>query len=187
MMRKFKFYLMTILMAVVCSNAYAQISKTNEVPPKTLSKLDKDSIQIKNLEGAYQDTLKAIINVLNMKGYEQIKSTSGTGLITASLPEEDLSDSAAARTISSIASAFTFGIVGNDDKTAKRNTDITVIVNSLNSSLQKIRITFKETTTTETQNWVGSTKRIISDLTDRPQAYEDIFNEIQSQLNIVKK
>ena len=47
MMRKFKFYLMTILMAVVCSNAYAQISKTNEVPPKTLSKLDKDSIQIK--------------------------------------------------------------------------------------------------------------------------------------------
>ena len=140
-----------------------------------------------NSNEALLDISKKIINVLNMKGYEQIKSTSGTGLITASLPEEDLSDSAAARTISSIASAFTFGIVGNDDKTAKRNTDITVIVNSLNSSLQKIRITFKETTTTETQNWVGSTKRIISDLTDRPQAYEDIFNEIQSQLNIVKK
>ena len=186
-MRKFKFNLLTVLILFTCCNTYSQISNTNEVVPKTLSKVDKDLIQIKNLEGSYQDILKSIINVLHSKGYEAIKSNLDTGLITASLPQEDLSDSTTSRTISSVASALTFGIVGNDDKTSARTRDITIIMNSLNPSLQKIKIAMKETTTTETQNWVGSTKKIVSDLTDMPQIYEEIFNEIKIKSNTAKK
>jgi hypothetical protein len=186
-MKNIKFYLLSLFISVICFNAFAQAGNTNEAPSKISSRVDKDSIQIKNFDGTYQEILKSIINALQTKDYVEIKSDSGIGLITASLPEEDLTASAAARTASAIASVFTLGIIGNDDSASARTRQVTINVNSLNPSLQKIRITIKETTTTQTQNWVSSTKRVVTDLTDQPKVYEELFNEIKLQLNFLKK
>ena len=102
-------------------------------------------------------------------------------MVTASLPEEDLSSSTAARTAGAIASAFTFGIVGDDDKTTVRSRDITILVTSAGSKNCKVKISLKQTTVTETDNWVSTSKKEVSDLTDTPKAYDDIFNEISNQ------
>ena len=186
-MKNIKFYLLSLFISVVCFNAFAQAGNITEAPSKISSRVDKDSIQIKNFDGTYQEILKSIINALQTKDYVEIKSDSGIGLITASLPEEDLTASAAARTASAIASVFTLGIIGNDDSASARTRQVTINVNSLNPTLQKIRITIKETTTTQTQNWVSSTKRVVTDLTDQPKVYEELFNEIKLQLNFLKK
>lgn len=186
-MKKVKFYLLSLFISVACFNAFAQTGNTTEASSKILSQVDKDSIQIKNLDGTYQEILKSIINALQTKDYVEIKSDSGIGLITASLPEEDLTASAATRTASAIASIFTLGIIGNDDSSSARTRQVTININSLNPSLQKIRITIKETTTAQTQNWVSSTKKVITDLTDQPKVYEELFNEIKKQLNAIKK
>jgi len=186
-MKNIKFYLLSLFISVICFNAFAQAGNITEAPSKISSRVDKDSIQIKNFDGTYQEILKSIINALQTKDYVEIKSDSGIGLITASLPEEDLTASAAARTASAIASVFTLGIIGNDDSASARTRQVTINVNSLNPSLQKIRITIKETTTTQTQNWVNSTKRVVTDLTDQPKVYEELFNEIKLQLNVAKK
>ena len=186
-MKNIKFYLLSLFISVICFNAFAQAGNITEAPSKISSRVDKDSIQIKNFDGTYQEILKSIINALQTKDYVEIKSDSGIGLITASLPEEDLTASAAARTASAIASVFTLGIIGNDDSASARTRQVTINVNSLNPSLQKIRITIKETTTTQTQNWVSSTKRVVTDLTDQPKVYEELFNEIKLQLNFLKK
>jgi hypothetical protein len=186
-MKNIKFYLLSLFISVICFNAFAQAGNITEAPSKISSRVDKDSIQIKNFDGTYQEILKSIINALQTKDYVEIKSDSGIGLITASLPEEDLTASAAARTASAIASVFTLGIIGNDDSASARTRQVTINVNSLNPTLQKIRITIKETTTTQTQNWVSSTKRVVTDLTDQPKVYEELFNEIKLQLNVAKK
>jgi hypothetical protein len=186
-MKNIKFYLLSLFISVICFNAFAQAGNITEAPSKISSRVDKDSIQIKNFDGTYQEILKSIINALQTKDYVEIKSDSGIGLITASLPEEDLTASAAARTASAIASVFTLGIIGNDDSASARTRQVTINVNSLNPTLQKIRITIKETTTTQTQNWVNSTKRVVTDLTDQPKVYEELFNEIKLQLNVAKK
>lgn len=148
---------------------------------KVLTRVQKDSIQIRTFEGNYQDLLKAIVGALHNLGYEEIKADSGVGLITGSLPEEDISDSVAARTAGAVASALTLGIVGNDDKTTVRNRDATILVSSTGPKSAKVKVTLKQTTTTDTENWVSSTKKEVSDLTDTPKAYDDIFKEIASQ------
>ena len=168
-------------------NAHAQTEKANNAGSKVLSRQDKDAIQIKNIEGNYPDLLRAIVGTLNTLDYEEIKTDSNIGLITASLPEEDVSDSTASRVASSVASAFTLGIVGNDDQTKTRNRDINILVTSLNNASNKVKVTFKEVTTTATDNWVSSSKKVVSDLTDQPKIYQDFFNEVTKQLSSLRK
>ena len=127
-------------------------------------------IQVRSITGTYQELLRATVAALHSLGYEEIKADSGVGLVTASLPEEDLSASTAARTAGAIASAFTFGIVGDDDKTTVGSRDITILVTSAGSKNCKVKISLKQTTVTETDNWVSSSKKDVSDLTDRPKA-----------------
>ena len=137
---------------------------------KIRSKEQKDLIQVRSITGTYQELLRATVAALHSLGYEEIKADSGVGLVTASLPEEDLSASTAARTAGAIASAFTFGIVGDDDKTTVGSRDITILVTSAGSKNCKVKISLKQTTVTETDNWVSSSKKDVSDLTDRPKA-----------------
>lgn len=184
--------LKTILSSLVClcmfgawTHVNAQTDKS--APTKTLSRQEKDAIQIKNIEGNYPDVLRAIVGTLNALEYEEIKTDSSIGLIAASLPEEDVSDSTASRVASSVASALTLGIVGNDDQTKTRNRDINILVTSLNNSTHKVKVTFKEVITTATDNWVSSTKKVVSDLTDQPKIYQDFFNEVSKQLNSLRK
>lgn len=177
--------LFCVCMASTWSYAQAQTDKSTST--KALSRQEKDAIQIKNIEGNDPDVLRAIVGNLNTLEYEEIKTDSTIGLITASLPEEDVSDSTASRVASSVASALTLGIVGNDDQTKTRNRDINILVTSLNNSSNKVKITFKEVTTTATDNWVSSTKKVVSDLTDQPKIYQDFFNEVTKQLSSLRK
>ena len=177
--------MLCVCMASTWICAQAQTDKTTAT--KVLSRQEKDAIQIKNIEGNYPDVLRAIVGTLNALEYEEIKTDSNIGLITASLPEEDVSDSTASRVASSVASALTLGIVGNDDQTKTRNRDINNLVTSFNNSSNKVKITFKEVTTTATDNWVSSTKKVVSDLTDQPKIYQDFFNEVNKQLSSLRK
>ena len=165
--------------------ATAQTDKS--AATKALSRQEKEALQIKTIEGNYPDVLRAIVGALNTLEYEEIKTDSNIGLITASLPEEDVSDSTASRIASSLASALTLGIVGNDDQTKTRKRDINILVTNLNNSSNKVKVTFKEVTTTATDNWVSSTKKVVSDLTDQPKIYQDFFNEITKQLSSLRK
>jgi len=180
-MKNFKVSLVLLSLLFVGSNALSQSSKEEPTPKKILTKEQKDLIQVRTLEGAYQELLRAAVGALHSLGYEEIKADSGVGLITAGLPAEDLSASTATRTVGALASAFTLGIVGNDDKTTVRTRDVTILVSSSGPKSCKVKITLKQTTTTETDNWVSSVKKDINDLTDTPKAYEDIFKEISNQ------
>lgn len=171
----------SIFLIFVASNALSQAAGQNSVPNKILSKEQKELIQARSIAGTYQELLRATVAALHSLGYEEIKADSGVGLVTGSLPEEDLSASTAARTAGAIASAFTFGIVGDDDKSTVRSRDITILVTSSGSKNCKVKISLKQTTVTETDNWVSTSKKEVSDLTDTPKAYDDIFNEISNQ------
>ena len=186
-MNQIKIYLVLLLFATIGSNVLSQNAGGSATPKKAISREEKDVIQIRNIESTYQDALKAVVNALDALGYEEINAKSNIGLITATLPEEDLSDSTASRTASALASAFTFGIVGNDDKTTVRTRDITVLVTSIAAKNNKVKITLKQATTTETTNWVSSTKKELSDLTEFPKVYEDIFKEIANQAASLSK
>jgi len=163
-------------MASAWTHAHAQADK----PPATnaLSSQAKDAVHIKNIEGNCSDVLRAIVGAFNALAYEASKTDSNIGLIAANLPEEDGSDSTASRVARSVASAFTLGIVGNDDQTKTRHKDIHILVTSLNSSSHQLKLTFKEVTTTVTDNWISSSKKVVSDLTDQPKIYQDFFNEV---------
>jgi hypothetical protein len=50
-----------------------------------------------------------------------------------------------------------------------------------------VKITLKETVTTNTENWVSSTKNVVSDLTDNPKIYQEIFDEVAKQLSALKE
>ena len=180
-MNKLNRRIIVICFIFVASNALSQGAVQSNVPKKILTKEQKDSIQVRSIAGTYQELLRATVAALHSLGYEEIKADSGVGLVTASLPEEDLSSSTAARTAGAIASAFTFGIVGDDDKTTVRSRDITILVTSAGSKNCKVKISLKQTTVTETDNWVSTSKKEVSDLTDTPKAYDDIFNEISNQ------
>lgn len=177
--------LLCVCMASAWTLAQAQTDKT--AATKVLSRQEKDAIQIKTIEGNYPDVLRTIVGTLNTLEYEEIKTDSNIGLITSSLPEEDVSDSTASRVASSVASAFTLGIVGNDDQTKTRNRDINILVTNLNNASSKVKVTFKEVITTATDNWVSSTKKVVSDLTDQPKIYQDFFNEVTKQLSSLRK
>jgi hypothetical protein len=171
-------------MASVWTLAHAQTEKS--AATKALSRQEKDAIQIKTIEGNYPDVLRAIVSTLNNLEYEGITTDANVGLIAASLPEEDLSDSTASRTASAVASVLTLGIVGNDDQTKSRTRDINILVTNLASSSNKVKVTFKEVTTTDTDNWVSSSKKVVSDLTDKPKIYQDFFNEVIKQLSSIR-
>lgn len=184
--------LKTIVTSLFCACmastwTYSQAQTDKATATKALSRQEKDAIQIKTIEGNYPDVLRAIVGTLNTLEYEEIKTDSNIGLITASLPEEDVSDSTASRVASSVASALTLGIVGNDDQTKTRNRDINILVTGLNNASNKVKVTFKEVTTTATDNWVSSTKKVVSDLTDQPKIYQDFFNEVTKQLSSLRK
>jgi len=184
-MKILKISLTLLLFIFVGSNALAQSSKDNASPKKTISKAEKDSIQIRRFEGAQQDLLRATAVALNSLGFEDIKTDSFVGQITASQPDEDLSESTAARTVGALASAFTLGIVGNDDKTTTKSISVSILVSKLTAASCNVKIVLKQTITTETANWVSSTKKDISDLTDSPKEYEDIFKEITNQFSLL--
>jgi hypothetical protein len=177
--------LLCVCISSVWTLAHAQTEKS--AATKALSRQEKDDIQIKVIEGNYPDVLRAIVGTLNAFEYEGIKTDSNIGLITASLPEEDVSDSTASRVASSVASALTLGIVGNDDQTKTRNRDINILVTSLNNSSNKVKVAFKEVTITATDNWVSSTKKVVTDLTDQPKIYQDFFNAVTRQLSSLRK
>jgi len=180
-MIKLKNIFISIFLVLVASNALSQAATQNSAPNKILSKEQKELIQARSIAGTYQELLRTAVAALQSLGYEEIKADSGVGLVTGRLPEEDLSASTAARTAGAIASAFTFGIVGDDDKTTVRSRDITILVTSAGSKNCKVKISLKQTTVTQTDNWVSSSKKDVSDLTDTPKAYEDIFIEISNQ------
>jgi len=184
-MKILKISLTLLLFILVGSNALAQSAKDNAAPKKTISKAEKDSIQIRRFEGAQQDLLRATAVALNSLGFEDIKTDSFVGQITASQPDEDLSESTAARTVGALASAFTLGIVGNDDKTTTKSISVSILVSKLTAASCNVKIVLKQTITTETANWVSSTKKDISDLTDSPKEYEDIFKEITNQFSLL--
>jgi len=178
--------LLCVCFASLLTHAHAQTDKANNAASKALSRQEKDAIQIKTIEGNYPDVLRAIVSTLNNLEYEGITTDANVGLITASLPEEDLSDSTASRTASAVASVLTLGIVGNDDQTKSRTRDINILVTNLASSSNKVKVTFKEVTTTDTDNWVSSSKKVVSDLTDKPKIYQDFFNEVIKQLSSIR-
>ena len=178
--------LLCVCFASLLTHAHAQTDKANNAASKALSRQEKDAIQIKTIEGNYPDVLRAIVSTLNNLEYEGITTDANVGLIAASLPEEDLSDSTASRTASAVASVLTLGIVGNDDQTKSRTRDINILVTNLASSSNKVKVTFKEVTTTDTDNWVSSSKKVVSDLTDKPKIYQDFFNEVIKQLSSIR-
>ena len=186
-MNRISIYFFALFVSFTSFHLQAQNERLNNSSSKALSKQDKDAIQIKSYEGSYTDILRSIVATLNALDYEGIKTDSTLGLITASLPEEDISDSTASRTASAVVSVFTLGIVGNDDQVKYRNRGVTFLVTSLSSTTSRVKITLKETVTTNTENWVSSSKNVVSDLTDNPKIYQEIFDEVTKQLNILKK
>jgi len=186
-MNRIAIYFFAWFLSFASMSLHAQNERLTNSSAKALSKQDKDAIQIKSFEGGYTDVLRAMVATLNSLDYEEIKTDATLGLITGSLPQEDVSDSTASRTASAVVSVFTLGIMGNDDQVKYRNRSVTCLVTKLNVTTSRVKITLKETVTTNTENWVSSTKNVVSDLTDNPKIYQEIFDEVAKQLSALKE
>lgn len=154
--------------------------------------VDIQSIQTRTYDYNERGTFRAVLAVLQNNKFENLRSDSNAGLVTATLPSLMAGDSAEeqiGKTIVSNAIGFIvpFGnFLGPDIKTGTKERSISVTVEEISKDKTNVRILLKETESLVKTGFLGATSQELkeNDMTDRPQTYQRIFSEIDKEIFI---
>ena len=154
--------------------------------------VDIQSIQTRTYDYNEKGTFRAVLAVLQNNKFENLRSDSNAGLVTATLPSLMAGDTAEEQVGKTIASSVIGMIVpfgeffGPATKTGTKERSISVTVEEISKDKTNVRILLKETESLVKTGFLGSTSQelIENDMTDRPQTYQRIFSEIDKEIFI---
>lgn len=151
------------------------------------------AIQTRIYDGTEKEIFRAVVSTLQNNGYEEIRSDSGAGLISARLPAVaagDTPDQQAAKTAGSMILGMIIpfgGLMVQSPKTGEKSRSATITVEQLNENKTQVRVALKETEQLSQHGLfakIRETKE--SDLTDKPEVYQRIFEQIDKEVFIRK-
>ena len=154
--------------------------------------VDIQAIQTRIYTYNEKGTFRAVLAVLQNNKFENLRSDSNAGLVTANLPSLLAGDSAEEQIGKTIASnalgmIVPFGhLLGPDTKTGTKERSISVTVEEISKDKTSVRILLKETESIVKTGFLGSNSQELkeNDMTDRPQTYQRIFSEIDKEIFI---
>jgi len=135
-----------------------------------LSSMQIRQITTKLINGAYEDTYRACLTVLQDQGYIIKNTDMASGLIVGQVDR-------ASSTGSQFAQALFLGYVS--DKGAV--IEVSCMVNKLSNSNSEVRLNISETTYGQSSVWTGTSKQNSKQIYDA-ELYRNIFNEIELEV-----
>ena len=158
-------YRITIIILVL----FAIIFVGCAVGPK-LSPMQMRQITTKLINGAYEDTYRSALTVLQDQGYIIKNTDMESGLIMAQV---DRATSGGSQFVQALFSGYV----------SDKGTDIEVscIVNKISNTNTEIRINIQETKYGQSSYWSGTSKQKVKQIYE-PELYRNLFNEIELEV-----
>lgn len=152
------------------------------------------AIQTRVYDGAEKEIFRAVVSTLQNNGYEEIRSDSGAGLISARLPAiaaGDTPEEQAAKTAGSMVLGMIIpfgGMMVQSPKTGEKTRSATITVEQLNPKRTQVRVALKETEQLTQYGAFGTVNRETkeNDLTDKPEVYQLVFEQIDKEIFVRK-
>lgn len=152
------------------------------------------AIQTRTYDGTEKEIFRAVLSTLQNNGYEEIRSDSGAGLISARLPAVaagDTPEEQAAKTAGSMILGMIIpfgGLMVQSPKTGEKTRSATITVEQLTSNRTQVRVALKETEQLTQYGAFGTVKRETkeNDLTDKPEVYQLVFEQIDKEIFVRK-
>jgi len=161
---------------------------------QTKTSIEIQAIQTRVYEGSEREIFRAVLSTLQNNQYEDIRSDSGAGLISARLPAVaagDTPDEQAAKTAGSVVLGMIIpfgGLFVQSPKTGEKTRSVTITVEQLNAAKTQVRVALKETEQLTQYGAFGTVNRETkeNDLTDKPESYQLVFEQIDKEIFVRK-
>jgi hypothetical protein len=176
----FKNLTLTLLLIASSAQIFAQ-SRTS---------IELQAIQTRTYEYNERGTLRAVLAVLQNNKFENIRSDSNAGLITADLPSVMAGDTAqeqAAKTAAGfvLGAIIPFGgLLAPDQRIGTRTRTLSAAIEEVSSNKTSVRILLKETERITKTGFFGTVSEEVkeNDMTSQPQIYQSIFEQIDKEI-----
>lgn len=168
-----------IALLAISSNALSQVRTSTDI----------QAIQTRVYEFPEKSTFRAVLSVLQNNKYEDLKSDSGAGLITAILPSVYVGDSAEDQARKNLIGAISplLGMFQGPSRAGQKTRTFSAVVEDINETKTSVRVVLKETEQITVTGLLSSTQETKeNDMTDRPQIYQKIFEEIDKEIFVRK-
>ncbi len=172
------------------------ISFTYAITGYTQSKtsVEIQAIQTRIYDGTEKEIFRAVLSTLQNNKYEDIRSDSGVGLISARLPAVaagDTPDEQAAKTAGSVVLGMIIpfgGLLVQSPKTGEKTRSVTITIEQLNAKKTQVRVALKETEQLTQYGAFGTVSKETKehDLTDKPESYQLVFEQIDKEIFVRK-
>ena len=152
--------------------------------------IELQAIQTRTYEYNERGTIRAVLAVLQNNKFENIKSDSNAGLITAELPSVMAGDTAeeqAAKTAAGfvLGAVIPFGgFLAPAQRTGTKTRTLSAAIEEISSNRTNVRILLKETERITKTGFLGTTSEELkeNDMTSQPQIYQKIFEQIDKEI-----
>jgi hypothetical protein len=156
--------------------------------------VDIQAIQTRTFDYDERGTFRAVLAVLQNNKFENLRSDSNAGLITANLPAMmagDTADEQVGKAVAGVALGMFFpfgGFLTPESRTGTKERTVSVTVEEISKNNTSVRVLLKETESITKTGFLGSTSQEVkdNDMTDRPEIYQRIFSEIDKEIFIRK-
>lgn len=168
------------LLSISSAQTFAQLKTSIEL----------QAIQTRTYEYNERGTLRAVLAVLQNNKFENIRSDSNAGLITADLPSVMAGDTAqeqAAKTAAGfvLGAIIPFGgLLAPEQRTGTRTRTLSAAVEEISPNKTSVRVLLKETERITKIGFFGTTSEEVkeNDMTSQPQIYQNLFEQIDKEI-----
>ena len=171
-------------------NQKKELSDQKRQPLNNVSKLtsiEKQALQTRTYDTDEVTALRSLLSVFQNNMYENVNTDSTLGLITATLPSEAIVESEE-KAGQRMAAGMFFGILGTamvgGYESGSVNRSIQATAEKIGDSKTSVRLVLKETKQVFKGGAFGGGKHetIESDLTDQPEIYQNLFEQIDKEI-----
>ncbi len=182
----FKAKLSTVLF--VCAGFL--INSPSFAQPKT--SVEIQALQSRIYEYNERGTIRAVLAVLQNNKFENIRSDSNSGLITAELPPSLAGDTVGEQNAKAVAGIVLGAIIpfggflAPEQRTGTRTRTLSAVIEELSANRTNVRILLKETEKITKVGFLGATSEEIkeNDMTSQPRIYQGLFEQIDKEIFI---
>lgn len=152
-----------------------------------LTSIQKQAIQTRTYDTDEITTLRSILSVFQNNMYENVKTDSVMGLITATLPYETITESEE-KAGQRMVAGMLFGVFGTaavgGAETGTVSRSIQATAENIGKNKTSVRLVLKETRQVYKVGVFGGGKSqtIESDLTNQPEVYQNLFQQIDKEI-----
>ena len=147
-------------------------------------------IQTRTYEYNERGTMRAVLAVLQNNKFENIRSDSNAGLITAELPPAMAGDSVEEQNSKAVAgivlgAIIPFGVfLAPDQITGSKSRTFSATIEEVSQNKTSVRILLKETERITKTGFLGSASEELkeTDFSSQPQIYQRIFEQIDKEV-----